>query len=129
MKLDNFYYQHAAMSKPILHEESIRKGLLKINNFGLPHWSLSVLDTVPPSHVLEVHYKLKNFKKTWEFLNLIAKQADLKKHHPKITTVYNKIDIELTTHDVGNNITEADIGLAEAIHQEFHKLQNPESGS
>ncbi|KAI5957494.1 hypothetical protein KGF57_003188 [Candida theae] len=112
------------MSLSTLHEESIRKGLLRINSLGLPHWSLTVLDTVPPSHVLEVHYKLKNFKKTWEFLNLIAKQADLKKHHPKITTVYNKIDIELTTHDVGNNITEADIGLAEAIHQEFHKIQS-----
>ncbi|KAI5951753.1 hypothetical protein KGF54_004828 [Candida jiufengensis] len=107
----------------ILHEESIRQGLKSINSLGQPNWSLRIVDELgPPSHVLEVHYKLKNFKKTWEFLNLIAKQSDLKKHHPTIITTYNKIDIELTTHDVGNNITDEDLNLAESIHKEYYNL-------
>ena len=38
-------------------------------------------------------------------------------HHPEWTNVYNKLHIKLTTHDVGNSITETDIKLAKAINE------------
>ncbi|KAI5964720.1 uncharacterized protein KGF55_001789 [Candida pseudojiufengensis] len=106
-----------------LSDGKIQTALSKINSFGQPHWSLKTINSsTTPSQNLIVQYKLKNFKRTWNFLNLIAKQADILKHHPTITTTYNKIDIELTTHDVGNKITDKDITLAEAIHKEYYNL-------
>ncbi len=43
---------------------------------------------------------------------LIAEKMD---HHPFWTNVYNKVTIELTTHDAGNTVTEKDRKLAAAI--------------
>lgn len=89
---------------PALHEITIRQGLEKINQLGYPHWHLNRLDE-PPSHTLHVLYHLKNFKITWEFLNSVAQLAASKKHHPTITTTYDKVDIQLTTHDANNNLS------------------------
>ncbi|MEQ9300437.1 MAG: 4a-hydroxytetrahydrobiopterin dehydratase, partial [Cyclobacteriaceae bacterium] len=36
-------------------------------------------------------------------------------HHPNWSNVYNKVIIELTTHDAGNTITDNDRRLADAI--------------
>jgi 4a-hydroxytetrahydrobiopterin dehydratase len=36
-------------------------------------------------------------------------------HHPNWSNVYNKVTIDLTTHDAGNIVTEKDRKLAEAI--------------
>ncbi|MCP8720005.1 MAG: 4a-hydroxytetrahydrobiopterin dehydratase [Asgard group archaeon] len=106
---------------PALHEITIRQGLEKINQLGYPHWHLNRLDE-PPSHTLHVLYHLKNFKITWEFLNSVAQLAASKKHHPTITTTYDKVDIQLTTHDADNNVTQDDLDMAEAIHKQYQDL-------
>jgi 4a-hydroxytetrahydrobiopterin dehydratase len=36
-------------------------------------------------------------------------------HHPKLFNVYNSVQIQLTTHDAGNKVTEKDLNLAKAI--------------
>lgn len=104
-----------------LHEITIRSGLENINKLGYPHWYLNKLDE-PPSHTLHVHYQFKNFKVTWEFLNSVAQLAASKKHHPTITTTYDKVDIQLTTHDADNNVTQDDLDMAEAIHKHYQEL-------
>jgi 4a-hydroxytetrahydrobiopterin dehydratase len=43
---------------------------------------------------------------------LLAEKAD---HHPYWTNVYNKVEIELSTHDAGNIVTSKDRELAYAI--------------
>ena len=43
---------------------------------------------------------------------LIAEKMD---HHPTWTNTYNTVDIELSTHDAGNKVTDLDRKLAEAI--------------
>lgn len=66
---------------------------------------------------LRATYKFKSFTKTWQFLNMVAAQAHILRHHPTITTTYNKVEITVTTHDVGNQLTYKDTKLARAIQQ------------
>ncbi|KAL6452618.1 hypothetical protein SBY92_001879 [Candida maltosa Xu316] len=108
---------------PALHELNIRQGLDKINNLGYPHWNLLKLDE-PPSHVLQVQYHLKNFNTTWEFLNSIAQLAAAKRHHPTIITTYDKVEIQLTTHDADNNVTQDDLDMAVEIQKHYQEMAN-----
>jgi len=41
--------------------------------------------------------------------------AERQNHHPTIINTYNRVRLELTTHDAGNTVTEKDRGLARAI--------------
>lgn len=76
------------------------------------HWKINGTDS---NSELLADYKFRDFKETWTFLNKVADAAHALKHHPTITTTYNKVDILLTTHDVGNHITELDLSLASQI--------------
>ncbi|CAH6718668.1 hypothetical protein CLIB1444_01S11892 [[Candida] jaroonii] len=73
---------------------------------------------------LKAEYKLKNFPITWEFLNTIALAAHKSRHHPEITTVYNNVTIELTTHDLSNNVSQLDLDLASTISEVYTKCSD-----
>ena len=60
-------------------------------------------------------FEFKDFSEAWAFMNRVALLAEKMDHHPNWSNVYNKVDIELTTHDAGNSITERDRKLAKAI--------------
>ncbi|EGW33604.1 uncharacterized protein SPAPADRAFT_137617 [Spathaspora passalidarum NRRL Y-27907] len=109
--------------KPLVKiaDQLIHQSLVSINKPGAPQWQLI---TRSNSQLLSVHYQLSTFKSTWTFLNSIAQQAAKARHHPTIITTYNKIDLEITTHDVGNHITELDLDLAKSIHEEYIKQAN-----
>lgn len=64
---------------------------------------------------LESNYKFRNFAKTWQFLNGVAQLAHSQKHHPTVTTTYNKVNLSITTHDAGNQVTRKDLKLAQQI--------------
>lgn len=67
-------------------------------------------------------YKFKSFKRTWDFLNGVATCAHTQRHHPEIFTVYNRVDLWLTTHDQGDVVTEKDFDLAEGANDVISKL-------
>lgn len=101
----------------VLQKSVLETELATINNMApKPHWSISSTENTCQ---LEASYSLKTFVKTWEFLNLVAASAHTLKHHPTITTTYNKVHISLTTHDVGNKITYMDTKLATAIQNAY----------
>lgn len=60
-------------------------------------------------------FEFKDFVEAFAFITKIAFVAEKMNHHPHWTNVYNKVDISLYTHDVGNNITELDIQLSKEI--------------
>ena len=60
------------------------------------------------------HFSFKNFQEALAFINNIGQIAEQMNHHPKITNVYNQVEIELWTHDT-NSITDLDYQLAAAI--------------
>lgn len=52
-----------------------------------------------------------NFISAFSFMSAIAIHAEKLNHHPEWFNVYNKVKIQLTTHDA-NGITELDFKLA-----------------
>ena len=49
------------------------------------------------------------------FLTRVALHAEKVDHHPEFTSVWNRVDFRLTSHDAGG-VTDRDVKLAEAIN-------------
>ena len=65
---------------------------------------------------LKRSFVFENFIHAWGFMNSVALLAEKMNHHPLWLNVYNKVEIELSTHEAGNTITQKDIELAKAIN-------------
>ena len=50
---------------------------------------------------LHKEFQFKNFVQAFGFMTSIALVAESMNHHPEWFNVYNKVIIDLTTHDVG----------------------------
>lgn len=59
--------------------------------------------------------EFRNFSEAIDFVNKVAKISDKANHHPKITIDYNKVELELFTHDKNDTVTEKDHNLAKQI--------------
>lgn len=60
-------------------------------------------------------FEFNNFIEAFGFMTRVALVAEKMNHHPNWSNVYNKVIIELCTHDQGNIVTERDRKLAAAI--------------
>lgn len=60
-------------------------------------------------------FEFSDFTEAFAFMTRVAFLAEKMNHHPNWSNVYNKVTIELTTHDAGNVVTERDKKLAQAI--------------
>ncbi len=60
-------------------------------------------------------FKFKDFSEAFGFLTRVALHAEKVDHHPEFTSVWNRVDFRLTSHDAGG-VTERDVKLAEAIN-------------
>jgi 4a-hydroxytetrahydrobiopterin dehydratase len=60
-------------------------------------------------------FEFSDFKQAFAFMTQVALLAEQQGHHPKMENVYNRLRLELTTHDTGNTITEKDRKLAKSI--------------
>ena len=58
--------------------------------------------------------KFKDFSEAFGFLARVALHAEKVDHHPEFTSVWNRVDFRLTSHDAGG-VTDRDVRLAEAI--------------
>ena len=61
-------------------------------------------------------FKFKDFSEAFGFLTRVAMHAERQDHHPEFTSVWNRVDFRLTSHDAGG-VTERDRKLAEAINK------------
>ena len=64
-----------------------------------------------------------NFTEAFAFMTEVAFAAEKHNHHPNWKNVWNTVDIELTTHDAGNIITEKDRDLSLDISKLYQKYQ------
>lgn len=81
----------------------------------------STLATLPAGWALAADEKsiqrrfiFKTFAEAFSFMAHVALLAEKADHHPDWSNSYNKVEINLSTHDAGG-ITKKDIKLAEAI--------------
>jgi 4a-hydroxytetrahydrobiopterin dehydratase len=64
---------------------------------------------------LKKTFQFKNFSEAFAFMTRVALAAEKMDHHPNWSNVYNKVEIELNTHDAGDVVTEKDKKLAAII--------------
>ena len=65
---------------------------------------------------LHREFRFKNFVAAFGFMTSAAIEAEKMDHHPEWFNVYNKVSVDLTTHDAGG-ITELDFQLAKKMNQ------------
>lgn len=58
-----------------------------------------------------------NFQEAMSFILRVAFLAEQHNHHPVIKNVYNRVELQLNTHDADNQVTELDIALANSINK------------
>jgi 4a-hydroxytetrahydrobiopterin dehydratase len=63
---------------------------------------------------IKKEFKFENFIEAFGFMSKVALLSEKIDHHPDWQNTYNKVKINLTTHDKGG-ITTNDIKLAESI--------------
>lgn len=88
-----------------LIREDKAQDLLEKNN--LSDWSLKGKE-------IEKVYVFNDFNEAMIFVNKIAEIAENIQHHPDIRIVWNKVTLNISTHDAGG-LTEKDIDLAKRI--------------
>jgi len=75
---------------------------------SLPGWSVV-------NEKLHKEFQFDSFNQAFGFMTRAAMEIEKMNHHPEWFNVYNKITIELTTHDAGG-ITKNDVSLAKILN-------------
>ena len=88
---------------PKLSDEQIRKELV-----NLPGWSVV-------NGKLHKEFTFESFIEAFGFMTTAALHIEKMNHHPEWFNVYNKIKVDLVTHDAGG-ITQNDIDLARTLN-------------
>ena len=64
---------------------------------------------------LHKEFSFDSFNQAFGFMTRAAMEIEKMNHHPEWFNVYNRITIELTTHDAGG-ITKNDVNLAKILN-------------
>ena len=64
---------------------------------------------------LKKTFKFSDFQEAFAFMTRVAFLAEKQNHHPNWSNAYDTVEIELTSHDAGNKVTDRDHKLAKAI--------------
>ncbi len=75
---------------------------------NLPGWSVV-------NEKLHKEFQFDNFNQAFGFMTRAAMEIEKMNHHPEWFNVYNRITVELTTHDAGG-ITKNDVNLAKILN-------------
>ncbi|MCH8915494.1 MAG: 4a-hydroxytetrahydrobiopterin dehydratase [Thaumarchaeota archaeon] len=75
---------------------------------SLPGWSVV-------NEKLHKEFQFDSFNQAFGFMTRAAMEIEKMNHHPEWFNIYNKITIELTTHDAGG-ITKNDVNLAKILN-------------
>ena len=76
----------------------------------LPNWQVK-------GGKLHAEFRFEDFIEAFAFMTKVALAAESAQHHPEWHNVYNRVTIDLVTHDAGDAISEKDIELARQIDQ------------
>ena len=63
---------------------------------------------------LHKEIEFTDFTEAWKFMTIAVTEIEKMNHHPEWFNVYNKLVIDLMTHDAGG-ITENDVNLAKYL--------------
>lgn len=92
-----------------LTEEEIANALTK-----LPPWKLQ-------AGKLHREYEFADFIHAFGFMSTCAIAIEKMNHHPEWSNVWNRVTVDLTTHDAGG-VTQKDVDLAHLLESFAGKL-------
>lgn len=96
--------QSPTMPATVLTTDALNAALTE-----LPGWSLE-------RGKLHRQFQFKSFVEAFGFMSSAALVAESMGHHPEWFNVYNRVTVDLTTHDAGG-ITELDLTLARRMNE------------
>ena len=76
---------------------------------GLPGWAVE-------DGKLHRQFTFPDFATAFRFMTAVAAEAERLQHHPEWCNVYNRVTVDLVTHDAGG-ITALDFELADRAQQ------------
>ena len=86
------------MTRPALDAQQIESRLTQLSG-----WRIE-------SGKLHREFRFENFIAAFGFMTRVALVAEKMNHHPEWSNVYNRVQVDLTTHDAGG-LTELDFEL------------------
>ena len=92
-----------------LDEQAIQQALTELNANTAQEWIIE-------NDKLTKSFKFKNFQQAFGFMAMCALYAEKKDHHPEWSNVYNKVDVQLVTHDVAG-LSAKDFDLAKHMDE------------
>jgi 4a-hydroxytetrahydrobiopterin dehydratase len=92
------------MSDPVLSAQELTTHLSQLEG-----WSIE-------AGKLHRQFKFNSFVEAFGFMSSVALVAESIGHHPEWSNVYNRVTIDLTTHDSGG-ITLKDVELAQKANE------------
>ncbi|MGO9094044.1 MAG: 4a-hydroxytetrahydrobiopterin dehydratase [Bryobacteraceae bacterium] len=98
------------MAPPILSPSEIEAALAR-----LPGWKLI-------GAKLHREYRFPDFSRAFGFMATAAVMIEALGHHPEWSNVYNRVTVDLSTHDSGG-VTAKDAELAARLEEIAGKLQ------
>jgi 4a-hydroxytetrahydrobiopterin dehydratase len=85
-----------------LDQAEIREALA-----ALPGWTVE-------DGKLHREYRFRDFNEAFGFMTRVALEAERRNHHPEWSNVWNRVVVDLTTHDAGG-LTTNDVELARVM--------------
>jgi len=92
-----------------LDKLNIQASLADLNSISQAPWEIRC-------DKLYKEFSFKDFATAFGFMSSVAIYAEKQNHHPEWFNVYNKVRIELTTHEAGG-ISQRDFALARLIEK------------
>lgn len=92
------------MARELLTPEALQEKLVALNEKNQNPWKIE-------GDKLHKAFKFSSFTAAFGFMTQAAITAEKMNHHPEWSNVYNKVVVNLTTHDAGG-ITALDLDLA-----------------
>jgi 4a-hydroxytetrahydrobiopterin dehydratase len=92
------------MARPRLSEDELAHALS-----ALPGWSLA-------AGKLHREYRFADFSAAFAFMTRVALSAERMNHHPEWSNVWNRVVVDLVTHDSGG-LTASDVALAKKMDE------------
>ena len=93
------------MTRRKLNQEEIESALA-----NLPGWQMQ-------DGKLHKTFKFDSFARAIGWMMSVAIQADKMDHHPEWSNVYNRVTVNLVTHDLGDVVSSWDTDLAQKMEE------------
>jgi 4a-hydroxytetrahydrobiopterin dehydratase len=91
------------MKRYPLNEEELQAALVELDGWQIVDGKL------------HKEFKFSSFAQAIGWMMSVAIHADKLDHHPEWSNVYNRVSVDLVTHDLGNAVSSWDIELAKQM--------------